>query len=94
MSALILADQSPRHESFYATLKPYQGAPEGSVIRLKTGSLNIARCLAGYIDINSNRYAFAILLDRNQAKSIGWASQLRYDILKQLASSLLPIKQE
>ena len=66
---------------FTTPLKPYSAAPKGTTIRLKTGSLNIARCLAGYIDTAPNqRYAFCILLDRGTAKSIGWASQLRYDI--------------
>lgn len=46
--------------------------------RVKTGSLGVARCLAGYVPgPDGTSYAFAILCNRAEARSIGWANSLR-----------------
>ena len=69
-------DRHPHGDRFRQTLKEKK---HGLVTaRVKTGTLNIARCLAGYIPgPNGENYAFAILLNRADANSIGWANQLR-----------------
>ena len=62
----------PLSQTYYQTLKDkWSGKTLGKV---KTGSLNVARCLAGYVTIRGERYAFAFLCDRGTAKSISWGS--------------------
>jgi len=74
-------------ELFLETLKPKQHA--GRQARVKTGSLNVARCLAGcFAGSDERRYAFAILLNRGQAGSIAWAYRLREQLFATLIDQL------
>ncbi len=82
LSAMSKHDYS---KEFYASLRtaPYSWAKQAPS-RVKTGSLSVARCLAGYLDNadGSKRYAFAILLNKDKATSISWASKLREQLFK------------
>jgi D-alanyl-D-alanine carboxypeptidase len=56
---------------------------------VKTGTHNEARALAGYIDApGGQQYAFAILLNRAQSTSIGWADKLREQLYQALAAAV------
>ena len=67
---------SPHGLDYRHSLKEkWSGKTRGWV---KTGSLSISRCLAGFVEGPGDRdYVFAILLNRADAKSIGWASGIR-----------------
>jgi D-alanyl-D-alanine carboxypeptidase/D-alanyl-D-alanine-endopeptidase (penicillin-binding protein 4) len=66
---------SEHAEDYRETLKAkWSGTHKAQV---KTGSLNVARCLAGYISTDQGRFAFAILLNKGESSGIGWASNLR-----------------
>jgi D-alanyl-D-alanine carboxypeptidase/D-alanyl-D-alanine-endopeptidase (penicillin-binding protein 4) len=60
-----------------------------TLAKVKTGSLAVARCLAGYIRGPDGRYyAFAILLNRGDASSIGWANHLRDKSFQAMCAAL------
>ncbi|MFW5845426.1 MAG: D-alanyl-D-alanine carboxypeptidase/D-alanyl-D-alanine-endopeptidase [Planctomycetota bacterium] len=64
-----------RHGSAYrASMKRMDTA--GVTAHVKTGTLSVARCLAGYFDRGGERYAFAILVERERASG-GWSAQAR-----------------
>ncbi|MDA3960946.1 MAG: D-alanyl-D-alanine carboxypeptidase/D-alanyl-D-alanine-endopeptidase [Planctomycetota bacterium] len=84
---LAAMDQGPHAEIFSGTLKDKWSGKVRA--RVKTGSLNVARCLAGYIPgQNSTNYAFAILLNKHSAKSIYWANTLRDKSFQAMAKAL------
>ena len=56
---------------------------------MKTGTLAVASCLAGYIDsAGGNRYAFAVLLNLGESTSFGWADRLRWKVFETLCAGL------
>jgi serine-type D-Ala-D-Ala carboxypeptidase/endopeptidase (penicillin-binding protein 4) len=58
---------------------------------VKTGTHNEARTLAGYFSVPQGKsYAFAILLNRAESSSIGWADKLREQLYQALAKACLP----
>ena len=76
---------------FYNSLRtPTYSWAKKTPSRVKTGSLAIARCLAGYIDSKNKqrRYAFAILINKGSAKSFSWASKLREQLYKIMVQRL------
>jgi D-alanyl-D-alanine carboxypeptidase/D-alanyl-D-alanine-endopeptidase (penicillin-binding protein 4) len=85
-----LLDAMHRHESgavFRASLK--EKPTPGIRALVKTGTHNEARALAGYLDaVSGRRYAFAILLNRNQASGIGWADKLREQLFQTLVGAV------
>lgn len=73
-------------ERFVATLKEKWS---GKIrCRVKTGTLAVARNLAGYIDLEDRRYAFAIILDRAEAASFSWAVRLRDQLFHEIVRGL------
>ncbi|MHC5067642.1 MAG: D-alanyl-D-alanine carboxypeptidase/D-alanyl-D-alanine endopeptidase [Planctomycetota bacterium] len=59
--------------------------------QVKTGSLAVARCLAGYIDgSDGNTYAFAILLGAGDDRRISWASKTRDALFAAIVDRLCP----
>ena len=71
--------------AFYNSLRtPSYSWAKSVPSRVKTGSLAIARCLAGYIDSKDRqrRYAFAILINKGSSKSFSWASKLREQLYR------------
>lgn len=80
-----------RHaDAFYQSLRtPVYNWAKNEPSRVKTGSLAVARCLAGYIDDgHKHRYAFAILINKGQARSFSWASRLREKLYRLLIQGL------
>ncbi|HYE08437.1 MAG TPA: D-alanyl-D-alanine carboxypeptidase/D-alanyl-D-alanine-endopeptidase [Planctomycetota bacterium] len=76
---------SPHRRVFYESLKLEDDVKPPA--RVKTGTLAIASCLAGYIDRpDGNRWAFAILLNKGDAGAFGWASGVRVATLKAIAA--------
>lgn len=70
--------------AFRASLKT-----DGAGVLVKTGTLLVARCLAGYIDAPSGkRYAFAILVGQNTARSFDWGTRLKDALKQDLLTSL------
>ncbi len=79
----VMAADEELHEHFHDSLKEKWW---GTVrCRVKTGTLSIARTLAGYIPgPDDKRYAFAILLHRDEAATIAWAIRAREWIFRKL----------
>ena len=77
--------------AFYNSLRtPSYSWAKSVPSRVKTGSLAIARCLAGYIDSKDRqrRYAFAILINKGSSKSFSWASKLREQLYRIMVQHL------
>jgi len=72
---LAAMQRTPHAAAYKATLKDH---PAGKVqMKVKTGTLAIARNLAGYLDTPSGgRYAFAIILNKGTAPGMAWAPAL------------------
>ena len=83
LDAMHRSDLGP---TYRASLKE-RNAP-GISAKVKTGTHNEARALAGYFDGASKRhYAFAILLNRGDSTSFGWADKMREDLFQALAAA-------
>ena len=83
LDAMHRSDLGP---TYRASLKE-RNAP-GISAKVKTGTHNEARALAGYFDGASKRhYAFAILLNRGDSASFGWADKMREDLFQALAAA-------
>ena len=80
-------DASPVARDFRASLKV---EPAGKTTALlKSGTIAIARCYAGYIErSNGTRVAFAILLNKGQAKSMAWGVTLRKKLLEAICKGV------
>jgi len=84
---LVLAAAGEHGDRFRATLKDKWWGEDKA--KVKTGSLAISRCLAGYVPGGDDRwYPFAILLHRGDAGTIGWATGLRDLIFRRIVESL------
>jgi D-alanyl-D-alanine carboxypeptidase/D-alanyl-D-alanine-endopeptidase (penicillin-binding protein 4) len=59
---------------YRSTLKELQ--QDGVTLQVKTGTLAVARSLAGYFDRNGRTYAFAILIERVEEKGV-WLSKAK-----------------
>jgi D-alanyl-D-alanine carboxypeptidase/D-alanyl-D-alanine-endopeptidase (penicillin-binding protein 4) len=80
--------RTPLRQAFYGSLKE-RNAANGVKGRVKTGTLAVASCLAGYIDTSAgNRYAFAVLLNLGESSSFGWADRLRWKVFETLCAGL------
>ncbi len=85
VATLVAMHGSPHRAVFYESLKLEDDVKPPA--RVKTGTLAIASCLAGYIDRrDGNRWAFAILLNKGEASAFGWASGVRAATLKAIAA--------
>ena len=77
-----------RHEYrmlFQGTLR--DGAVNGATYYFKTGSLAVANCLAGFIEMGPDkRFAFTILINKAESKSGNWRK--RNDILRAIIADL------
>ena len=83
LDAMHRSDLAP---AYRASLKE-KNAP-GISARVKTGTHNEARALAGYFDGASKRhYAFTILLNRGDSASFGWADKMREDVFRALSAA-------
>ena len=83
LDAMHRSDVGP---TYRASLKE-KNAP-GMSAQVKTGTHNESRALAGYFDGTSKRhYAFAILLNRGDSASFGWADKMREDLFHALAAA-------
>ena len=80
-------DASPVARDFRTSLKV---EPVGKTTALlKSGTIAIARCYAGYVErSNGTRVAFAILLNRGQAKSMAWGVTLRKKLLEAICKGV------
>ncbi len=76
---LVLMAAHPHAAIYHDSLKPRQVALPGGgtlTIKVKTGHLAIAHCLAGYItDDHGRRYAFACIANRASARSVSWGDR-------------------
>ncbi|MBA2482724.1 MAG: D-alanyl-D-alanine carboxypeptidase/D-alanyl-D-alanine-endopeptidase [Planctomycetes bacterium] len=73
--------RSDWRDAFTSTLKSKDSGKSRGMV--KTGTLAIACCLAGYVDLPSgHRLGFAILLNKGTARDFGWASKLRESLFK------------
>lgn len=85
---LAVMERSRFGADWIATLKEYDPVA-GRQSHVKTGTLNVAVCLAGYIDgPTGGRHAFTILLDRGSSSSIDWAHQLRKKLYRIIAEAV------
>lgn len=84
---LVFMDAHPLGERYRATLKPMDhGTAHGLV---KTGTLAIARGLAGYLDHGDGRRScFVILINKGEARTSGWMVGLREKLFAAIAESL------
>ena len=70
---------------FQGTLR--DGAVNGATYYFKTGSLAVANCLAGFIEMGPDkRFAFTILINKAESKSGNWRK--RNDILRAIIADL------
>jgi len=78
---LVQMDASPVGPAFRSSLKV---EPSGKVTALiKSGTIAIARCYAGYIERrDGTRVAFSILLNKGDAKGMAWGITLRKKLLE------------
>ena len=85
---LVAMDHESLAASFRSTLKDRPSA--GVVAQVKTGTLAIATCLAGYITPaepgSTRRIAFAILLNKGEARDMAWAPGLRDRLFEAIAA--------
>jgi len=78
--------ESPHREAWLSTFKERQVGD--TTILAKTGTLAVARCLAGYAPTPEGGWmAFAVLLNRGESRSIGWARDLRRDFARALVEN-------
>jgi len=78
--------ESPHREAWLSTFKERQVGD--TTILAKTGTLAVARCLAGYVPTPEGGWmAFAVLLNRGESRSIGWARDLRRDFARALVEN-------
>ena len=77
MVTVLKAMAAPAYrERFYATLR--ERDLDHVPGRVKTGTLAVATCLVGYLDPQGqNRRAFAILLNKGEARTLDWAPKMR-----------------
>lgn len=84
---VLAAMERHRHaRPFIASLRERQTA--GVTGRVKTGTLAVASCLAGFVEGPSGRLAFAILLGRGQAADWGWGPPLRERLYEVIAEAV------
>jgi D-alanyl-D-alanine carboxypeptidase/D-alanyl-D-alanine-endopeptidase (penicillin-binding protein 4) len=85
---LVAMDRDPLAATFRSTLKDRPSA--GVVAQVKTGTLAVATCLAGYITAaapdTTRRIAFAILLNKGAAQDMAWAPGLRDRLFEAIAA--------
>lgn len=80
--------EGPHAHAYHASLKTMEVGHPPQTVHCKTGTLAVARCLAGYFDQGPRRFAFAILLNRDRGARGNWSSQAKRAYLRILAAMI------